>query len=280
MLQIVVILAISSTVAFAVNAVRRDGLRLFNAGKWLRRRLWVERARIDLAEAKRHCDGSTSLFVDARTLGAYRRGHIRGAVWCPVRCLDDEAYGGLLAMVPKGGGIIAYCDSTGCRISDHLAWELHTRGAGSVAVFRGGWQEWSRASCPTEVGPSARWSPPCEPADPLDAYEISLEESKRLFDSQAALFVDCRSPRDFKRGHIPRAHNLPLPQYTLAKVKAILDYRSAPDAPVVAYCDSSGCGESRAVVRKLVGDKVTHLKILTGGWAEWVKAGYPKAQGR
>lgn len=276
----VVILTISGTAAVALNEGRRDKLRLFSASRWQRQRLWTQRVLIDRAEAKRHFDASSALFVDARSMGAYRRGHIRGALWCPVRCLSDEAYRDLVAMVPEGGGIVAYCDGVGCSTSDHLAWELHQRGSGSVAIFRGGWQEWVASKYPIETGPSPLWNPPCAPADPLAQYELSLQEAKDLLDSRAALFIDARTPSQFRKGHIPRARSLPVSQYTFEKVQAVLDYRPAPDTPLVVYCDSEGCGESRAIARKLLADKVKHLKIFTGGWTEWVKAGYPKAAGR
>jgi len=60
--------------------------------------------RIALADAKKDFDAGTALFIDTRSVEAYRDEHIKGAVSLPAATLEEH-----LKEIPKDRKIIAYC---------------------------------------------------------------------------------------------------------------------------------------------------------------------------
>jgi rhodanese-related sulfurtransferase len=61
-------------------------------------------------------------------------------------------------------------------------------------------------------------------------FEISADEAlEKLYQSEALIFIDVRSPADFRRGHIPGAISLPLTEVEsgfeqLDPAKAVIVY--------------------------------------------------------
>jgi len=107
--------------------------------------------------------------------------------------------------------------------------------------------------------------------------QIGLEEAHRLFDGRSSVFVDARSPEQFRKGHIPGAHLLTLDSFQ-ESVSAFLDL-IPEDTTLVTYCDSEGCGSSREVAELLVEEGYADIRLFAGGWDQWVQAGYPQEQG-
>lgn len=99
--------------------------------------------------------------------------------------------------------------------------------------------------------------------------EISVADAKAAIDSGKALVLDCRTEKEFKKGHIPKAINLQ---------RGLLEFqvnKKFPDksAYIIVYCKSGG--RSCLGTCSMVKMGYTNVVSLAGGWKAWVKAGYP-----
>jgi rhodanese-related sulfurtransferase len=100
--------------------------------------------------------------------------------------------------------------------------------------------------------------------------EISPAEAKEKIDSGAPLFVlDVREPDEFGKGHIPKAMNIP---------RGLLEFKISgaipnKDAQIIAYCKSGGRSCLACETLQELGYK--NVESIAGGWAAWLKAGYP-----
>ena len=98
---------------------------------------------------------------------------------------------------------------------------------------------------------------------------ISVAEAKALLDKGGVTFLDVRTEKEYKKGHIPGAKNVPRGKLEYDIGKDIPDKNAA----VVVYCKTGGrsCLGTYTLVR--MGYK--NLKSMDGGWKSWTKAGYP-----
>ena len=98
---------------------------------------------------------------------------------------------------------------------------------------------------------------------------ITVSEAKALLDKGGFTFLDVRTEKEFKKGHIPGAINLPR-----GKLEFVID-KDIPDknAPIVVYCRTGG--RSALATYTLVKMGYKNLKNMDGGWKAWTKAGYP-----
>jgi len=99
--------------------------------------------------------------------------------------------------------------------------------------------------------------------------KISAEEGKKLFEEAAALFLDCRTEKEFKRGSIPNA--------TLLQ-RGLIEFKIGKQVPdknttVVVYCKSGKRSALSTCTLTKMG--YTNILSLSGGWEAWVGAGYP-----
>jgi rhodanese-related sulfurtransferase len=81
-------------------------------------------------------------FLDAREPKLYLEGHIPGARNVPFE--QVAKYGDTLKTVPKTDLLVLYCDGGDCHLSHDLAEYLLANGWQRVAVYVGGWAEWSK----------------------------------------------------------------------------------------------------------------------------------------
>jgi len=102
---------------------------------------------------------------------------------------------------------------------------------------------------------------------------ITLAEAEQLFASQAAIFIDSRSDKHYKEGHILGALNIPFEQHSEEEIQARLDL--PPERTLVVYCDGSECQSSLALAKVLDKQGFQSIKVFFGGWVEWVQAGLP-----
>lgn len=99
--------------------------------------------------------------------------------------------------------------------------------------------------------------------------EVSVSDAKALFDKGGYIFLDCRTSKEFKMGHIAGAMHLS---------RGLLEFKIAKKVPdknanIVIYCVVGGRGSLATYTLGQMGYK--NVKNLDGGWKAWEKAGYP-----
>jgi rhodanese-related sulfurtransferase len=98
---------------------------------------------------------------------------------------------------------------------------------------------------------------------------ISVAEAKALLDKGGFTFLDVRTEKEFRAGHIPGAKNVPRGKLEYDIGKFIPD----TNTPTVVYCKTGG--RSCLGTYTLVKMGYKNLKSMDGGWLAWVKEGYP-----
>ncbi len=99
--------------------------------------------------------------------------------------------------------------------------------------------------------------------------EVSVSDAKALLDKGGYIFLDCRTSKEFKMGHIAGAMNIP---------RGLLEFKIAKKVPdknakIVMYCKKGGRGCLAACTLCRMGYK--NVVNMDGGWMAWEKAGYP-----
>lgn len=102
-----------------------------------------------------------------------------------------------------------------------------------------------------------------------DICEVSVSEAKDLFDKGGNLFLDCRTSKEYKMGHVPGAVNIPRGLLEFKIDKQIPDRETA----IIMYCKTGGRGCLATCTLCKMGYK--NVKNMDGGWLAWEKAGYP-----
>lgn len=97
--------------------------------------------RIDLEEAKSLHGREGVVFIDARSAGAYERGHIPGAIRIGRKTYDED-YPQHQEKLRGAKTMVVYCTSRQCEDSGIVATRLIEGGHGAVLIFEGGWAEW------------------------------------------------------------------------------------------------------------------------------------------
>ena len=118
------------------------------------------------------------------------------------------------------------------------------------------------------------WSREGRPIENSDhVLFISVDEAKNLFLSEAAVFLDARSPEDYDRGHILGASNLPwevFDEYFDVALSNVSD-----DTTIIAYCDGETCSLGEHVARELVLMGYEDVRVLVNGWSLWKERQLP-----
>ena len=111
-----------------------------------------------------------------------------------------------------------------------------------------------------------------------DSLVIGLEEAKRLFRQDSALFLDARPHDQYAGGHIRGALALPWQQVD----RYFVDIAGQLDgaATIITYCDGESCDLSHelALFRKEMGFE--NVRVLVNGWSVWQQAGLPTGGGK
>jgi len=81
-------------------------------------------------------------FIDARDTTLYNAGHIPGAANIPFEKVAQ--YSEAFNSMPPGDLYLLYCDGGDCHLSKDLAEYMQGRGYKRIAVYEGGWNEWSK----------------------------------------------------------------------------------------------------------------------------------------
>jgi rhodanese-related sulfurtransferase len=103
--------------------------------------------------------------------------------------------------------------------------------------------------------------------------EIAPEDlARRLAAPDPPVVIDVRTAPEFRHGHIPGAHHVPV--HTL--VEALPSLELAPQVTVVAVCKTAH--RSIPAVRLLAGSGLSALQ-LAGGMDRWRQRGLPIVRG-
>jgi rhodanese-related sulfurtransferase len=154
--QAAVLTLIALGAAFAYNSVSESGIDPFSdrSGRENVNRKIMENnygvTIIDLEETIELIDRGAVL-IDARTKGAYERGHIPGAILFDYYMFHKYVDLVLPQLDPTQNTII-YCESPECGVSELLARELYSLGYENLHVFRGGFMAWEERGRPVEGG--------------------------------------------------------------------------------------------------------------------------------
>ncbi|HSD62836.1 MAG TPA: rhodanese-like domain-containing protein [Ignavibacteriaceae bacterium] len=92
------------------------------------------------------------VFIDARDVELFQKGHIAGAINVPYFALDEFLH--RLDDVDKSEPIVTYCEGADCDMSIRLGNELFAKGFRKVFVFFGGWEEWEKSGYPVVTSSS------------------------------------------------------------------------------------------------------------------------------
>lgn len=103
--------------------------------------------------------------------------------------------------------------------------------------------------------------------------EVNLKQAWALYQEGKAVFVDARSAKEYRAGHIPRAFLLSqdIFEETASSWKSLVPL----DTTVIAYCSGEGCDSSREVAALLIDAGYSRVRVFFGGWDAWKRAGYP-----
>lgn len=107
---------------------------------------------------------------------------------------------------------------------------------------------------------------------------ITLGEAEDYFLQGGAIFIDSRSQDEFKAGRILGAINIPFKDRE--KELALKKINFSQDATLVIYCDAHECQSSVNLAKLLHEEGYQVIKVLYGGWLEWVNAGLPTEEGK
>ena len=111
---------------------------------------------LSINKAYQEFEKGNAIFIDARLLDEYEEGHIAGAMNIDFEGeadVYDFQMGELQRLVGRDTYLITYCAGTECDASLMLARELYLyRGYKNIAIFFGGWDQWTEKEYPIETG--------------------------------------------------------------------------------------------------------------------------------
>jgi rhodanese-related sulfurtransferase len=106
---------------------------------------------------------------------------------------------------------------------------------------------------------------------------ITLAEGEEIWHAGGAVFLDARSAAAYQEGHVPGARSLPA---STAAADFSRDVRGLPrEGIAVVYCEGGDCQSSLHLAERLEAEDFKDVRVMTGGWDEWVKAGLPAETG-
>jgi rhodanese-related sulfurtransferase len=151
--QVGALVVLSVAVALTVNTLRTQRLPLIGDFSPAARMITAtgERMDISLEEAEKLFYTRAALFVDARPVEDYARGHIQGARNLPWQNVDTD-FISVTSDLALDTTIVAYCDGETCESSHDLALFLRDAGFLNAQVLVNGWTLWQQAGLPTESG--------------------------------------------------------------------------------------------------------------------------------
>lgn len=115
------------------------------------------------------------------------------------------------------------------------------------------------------------------PSDVPGLRMITLAEAEDLWRAAEAAFLDARAGDLYREGHVPRALSAPAKEAETALPPFF--ERLPLEGTLVVYCEGGSCSSS-LILAKLLGEKgFTDIRVFSGGWEEWERAGLPEEKG-
>ena len=108
--------------------------------------------------------------------------------------------------------------------------------------------------------------------DEEESNILTLSRARELYEA-GAVFIDTRSPEEYREGHIKNATHLYYVHVKEEWEESLADIDL--DHPIVSYCSGEGCNSSFIVADYLERVGYGRVYIFDGGWPEWSAAGYP-----
>ena len=144
---------------------------------------------VSTQQIRRILANGNTIVLDARKHSEYVAGHIPGALNADVS--TGAVVNTVMRLVggDKGKALVLYCNGPYCHASKRLGEKLIAAGFTDVRRYQLGMPIWRALGGPTE---------------------IELEGIVRIFNiDRTAVYFDARSPKEFAKGSIPEAHNVP-----------------------------------------------------------------------
>ncbi len=197
-------------------------------------------------------DKEKFMLIDSRPKRVFGQGAIPGAVNIP-----DSEFDKNLSQLPadKATFLVFYCGGLECNLSDKSADKARALGYTNVKTYAEGYPGWSKAFPAMKTAAAAdAGSAPVAAKQAVDIVpgkekgSISNASFEKLAKGApgAVLFVDVRDAKEFERGHLKGAINIPIGE--LDKKLAALP----TDKPVIFLCSTGGrSGEAYDTVKML-----------------------------
>jgi rhodanese-related sulfurtransferase len=97
---------------------------------------------------------------------------------------------------------------------------------------------------------------------------------QRLEGASKATVLDVRSPAEYRAGHIPGAHLIPVDELNTSNLADLIDDADLrADNPLYLTCHAGKRAEKAAQLLREAG--LEHLALVQGGTEAWQKAGLP-----
>ena len=150
--QLLVIVLAAVAIALISNHFRPSPLQL--VGNWSQEAQLVSpsgrQLAISLGAAKVLHQSRGAVFMDARPLEEFTKGHIQGAISLPWHEAEQRVMDATADMA-NDVLVITYCDGDSCNLSKDLALFLENLGFSKVLVLVNGWTLWQDAGLPIET---------------------------------------------------------------------------------------------------------------------------------
>jgi rhodanese-related sulfurtransferase len=151
--QLALIVLTAAAIALISNYLRSSPLPL--AGNWSQEARLISpsgrQMAISLNESKNLHQSNGAVFMDARPLEEFTKGHIQGAISLPWHKAEQRVMD-VTADLSNDAVIITYCDGDICNLSKDLALFLENLGFSKVRILINGWTVWQSAGLPVEAG--------------------------------------------------------------------------------------------------------------------------------
>lgn len=201
-------------------------------------------------------EADESVLVDARTMLAFAGGHIPNAI--NIGALPELSVWAGWMLDPETPLLLVVEQDQDVEKAARLL--LRTGYRKFTGYLVGGMKAWDNAGF-----------------DLVDLPQMSVHELNS--DSDGVQIVDVRTPSEWKKGHIPQAQHIFLPELrngARGKSSKVVESKLDKQQPVATYCDSGYRASLAASLLKNQG--FSDVRNVPGSWQAWTHAGYAEAK--